>query len=194
MRRIENPKNLIRVQACPQLKQKQMENLFWIEEQFLEVDKLLEKAQYAEAKKLLEQILEDEPGFGRAHNHLGWLYYAKLDDYEKAAYHFKLSIKFSANYPAPYLNYTYLLNYLNRHDDLVEHVASALKVEGVSQSIINNELGKSYEVNGNFKAAVNAYMEAKRFSLDKKETEMIDENLSRVKNKIGIFQKKLFLF
>lgn len=171
-----------------------MENTFWIEEQFLLVDKLFGNQEFAEGKRLLEEILEQEPGFGKAHNHLGWLYYAKLDDYEKAAYHLQLAIKFAERYPAPYLNYMYLLNYLNRHRDLLKHAELALLTEGVSKSIIQNELGKSFEINGFYKEAIKAYLEAKRFSLDKNETQMIDENLERAKNKATLFSKKFFSF
>lgn len=171
-----------------------MENVFWIEEQFLQVDKLYDTGEFVEGKKLLEEILENEPGFGRAHNHLGWLYYAKLDDYEKAGYHLKLALKFSPAYPPGFVNYTYLLNYLNRHKELVEHVSQAMLVEGVNKSVIYNELGKSYEINGFYKEAASAYLEAKRFSLNKNEMEMIDENMTRVKNKSATFSKKFFSF
>ena len=171
-----------------------MENMFWIEEQFLLVDKLFGEGEFAQGKRLLEEILEQEPGFGRAHNHLGWLYYAKLDDYEKAAYHLKLAIKFSPGYPAGFLNYTYLLNYLNRHADLLVHAKEALKVEGVSKSVIYLEMGKSYEVNGFYKEAVKAYTEAKRYSLSNAELTQIEEGLERVNTKVARFSKKFFSF
>lgn len=170
------------------------ENNLWIEELFLKVDDFFARGEITEGKKLLEEILEQEPGYGRAHNHLGWVYYAKLDDYAKAEYHFKLAIKFADTYPAAYMNLTYLLNYLNRYTDLVAHVAIALKVEGTVKSVLYNELGKAHEINGNYTEAANAYKNAIRFSLNKEEMDALNENLSRVKNKVSLFERKFIFF
>lgn len=171
-----------------------MENKIWIEEKFLEVEKHFENADFIEGKKVLEEILEQEPGYGRAHNHLGWLYYAKFDDFERAGYHLKLATKFAPEYPAGFLNYAYLLQYTNKHSELVAHAAEALKVDGVNKSLIYTELGKSYEVNGQYKDATKAYLEAKRFSLHKKDMTQIEEHLERVKLKADTFSRKLFFF
>ena len=169
-------------------------NIFYIEELFLKVEDFFGKGEFAEGKKVLEEILEQEPGYGRAHNHLGWLYYAKFDNFEKAKYHFGLAIKFACDYPASYLNYTYLLNYTNKHDELKKHVELSLQKEGVVKSILYTELGKSYELNGFFKEAVQAYKEAIRYSLSKDEMKVLEQNVARVKEKIGIFSKRLFFF
>lgn len=166
----------------------------WVEELFLKVDDLFSKNEFFEGKKILEEILEQEPGYGRAHNHLGWLYYAKFDEFEKAENHFRLSIKFAEHYPAGYMNLTYLLNYLNRHQDLIDHVGQALQVEGAGKSILYNELGKSYEINGRYKEATESYRSAIRFSLNKEEMTALSENLDRVKAKHGMFGKKYFFF
>lgn len=170
------------------------ENNVWIEELFLKVDDLFSKGEFAEGKTVLEEILENEPGYGRAHNHMGWLYYAKLDDNVKAEYHYKLAIKFAANYPAPYINLTYLLNNMNRHTELVAHVEVALKVEGTVKSVLYNELGKSYEINGHYTEATNAYKSAIKYSLHKEEMINLNENLDRVKNKVNLFERKFFFF
>lgn len=166
----------------------------WVEELFLKVDDLFSKGEFFEGKKILEELLEQEPGYGRAHNHLGWLYYAKFDEFEKAENHFKLAIKFAALYPAGYMNLTYLLNYLNRHEELVRHIDKSLKIEGTVKSTLYTELGKSYEINGKYKEATESYRSAIRFSLNKEEMASLNENLDRVKTKTGLFEKKYFFF
>src|SRR5262245_55146485 len=70
------------------------DNYNLVEEYFMQVDKLFADNEFVQGKKLLEEILEMEPAYGRAHNHLGWLYYAKLDNFEKAEYHYKSAKKF----------------------------------------------------------------------------------------------------
>lgn len=170
------------------------ENNTWIEALFLEVDSLFSKSEFSEGRKLLEEILEAEPGYGKAHNHLGWLYYAKLDDYAKADYHFKLAIRFAPEYPAAYMNLSYLLNYLNRYDELVAHVDLALRVEGTTKSVLYNELGKSHEFNGNYAEANKAYKAAIRFSLNSEEMEGLNKNLLRVKSKMSFFERRLNFF
>lgn len=166
-----------------------MENAIWIEDEFLKVDKLYDEGEFIECKRLLNYILEEEPGYGKAHNLLGWLYYSRLDDYKKAAYHFKLAVKFAPTYPPGFINYAYLLNYLNRHADLLAHAQEALKVEGVNKYVIHNEIGRSHEMNGHYKKATKAYKEAGRFAILKHEVSHTQESLERVKEKTATFQK-----
>ena len=167
-------------------------NASMVEEYFLQVDKLFAEGEYGEGKKLLEEILETEPDYGRAHNHLGWLYFTKFDNYERAAIHFKLGIKFSPDYPASYINYTYLLNDLNEVEALKLNVERALKVKGINRAILYNELGRSYELNGNYNLASQNYKNAIRHTLNKQEMETYNQNMERVKTKKGIFSKKFF--
>ncbi|MBL7937360.1 MAG: tetratricopeptide repeat protein [Bacteroidia bacterium] len=170
------------------------ENHFWIEELFLKVDDFYSKGEFAEGKKILEEILESEPGYGRAHNHLGWLYYVKFDDFERAEYHYKLAIKFANDYPGTYMNLTYLLNYLNRYGELKKHVDVALNIDGTVKSVLYNELGKAHEINGFYAEASKAYKAAIRFSLNKDEMATLNENLLRVKNKVNLFERKFMFF
>jgi tetratricopeptide (TPR) repeat protein len=169
-------------------------NMYYIEELFLCVDKLFSANEYAEGKKVLENILEDEPGYGRAHNHLGWLYFAKFSDYKKAKYHLELAIKFSPDYPPGYLNYTYLLNHLNDYEAVLAHTEIALKVAGVNLYIINSEIGRAYEVHGHYSAADKAYKDAMRHALDKEDMQLMETNIERVKTKNSLFRKKSFFF
>ncbi len=164
----------------------------FVEESFLQVDKLFADGEYSEGKKLLEEILEMEPDYGRAHNHLGWLYFTKFDNYERADYHFRLGIKFSPDYPASYINYTYLLNDLNEVEALQKNVERAMKVKGINKAILFNELGRSCEVNGNYAAAVDNYKNAIKHCLNKQEMDTYNQNMERVKSKKSIFSKRFF--
>lgn len=170
------------------------ENNDWMDALFLDADKHFSKGEFVEGKNILEEILAQEPGYGRAHNHLGWLYYAKLDEYAKAEYHFRLAIRFAPAYPAAYMNLCYLLNYLNRYHDLKEHIARALTIEGTAKSQLYHELGKSHEVNGRYAEATEAYKEAIRFSLSSEEVEALNAHVQRVKGKTNLFEKRFHFF
>src|SRR6188474_1601647 len=69
---------------------------------FMEATELLIDWKYAEAKKKLEEIVELEPGYGRAHFRLGWLYFFRLCDFERANYHLRLAMKLSPEFTLSY--------------------------------------------------------------------------------------------
>src|SRR6185503_9595086 len=112
-----------------------------------------------------EEVLEEEPGYGPAHFKLGWMYWAKLDDYEKAERHFELAVKFSPEYPLTYYSYSLLLNEVNDFEKLLWLAEKGLKVKGVSKFFMHNERGKSCEMNGKLGMALEQYEAALRFAL-----------------------------
>jgi tetratricopeptide (TPR) repeat protein len=160
-----------------------MENEIHMEEQILEADKLYEDGEYAECKRRLLDMLEQEPGFGRAHHLIGCLYYYILDDQEKAAEHLRLAVKFAPGYPSAYVNYARVLNGLNRHQELLELVSAALVVTGMNKCIILLELVKSYELNGHLKNALDACYEAERFAISRAEVEEMKVTIKRIRTK-----------
>ncbi len=165
-----------------------------VEEYFLKVESLFRDGEYANGKKLLEEILDMEPGYGRAHNHLGWIYYAKFDDYRKAEYHYRLAIKFAPDYPFGYINMSYLLVETRRYDDARENATAALEVPAINRSVIYNELGRIEELTGNYNLAIRNYNDAIRLSLSNDQTAVYNTNLERVKTKARLFSRKFNLF
>jgi hypothetical protein len=55
-----------------------MESELTLNEDFLRADDLIRDNKISEALKLLESIILEDPGFGKAHNHIGWIYETKL--------------------------------------------------------------------------------------------------------------------
>lgn len=170
------------------------DNYNLVEEYFMQVDKLFADNEYAQGKKLLEEILEMEPAYGRAHNHLGWLYYAKLDNYEKAEYHYKLAKKFAPEYPSGYINLSYILVETKRYEEAKANAEEALKVAAMNRAIIYNELGRTEELQGNYKDALKHYRNALRLCMNKNELDIYNANIERVKTKVNLFSRKFFLF
>ncbi len=167
-----------------------------VEEYFLKVDKFFAEGEFAQAKELLEEILTIEPDYGRAHNHLGWVYFVKFDDYTRAEYHFKLAMKYAPDYPAAWMNYVYLLNEINDADKLVKLIPKAMKVEGINKASLFNELARSCELNGFLDEAVKNYGFAYKHCMGKDDIGTIEENLKRVNRKIsfaGKMKRKRFV-
>jgi tetratricopeptide (TPR) repeat protein len=165
-----------------------------VEEYFLKVEVLLGEGEFANGKKLLEEILDIEPGYGRAHNHLGWIYYAKFDDYRKAEYHYRLSIKFAPEYPAGYINMSFLLVELKRYEDARSNAYVALEVPAINRSVIYNELGRIEEMLGNYKMAIHNYNEAIRLTMHSNETVAYNANFERAKAKMRLYSRRFNLF
>ena len=157
------------------------------EQYFIEATELINCWNYADAKKKLEEIIEMEPGYGRAHYRLGWLYFYKFCDYETANYYLRLAIKLSPEFPTAYYTYAYLLNEINHPVAMQKHATKALAVRGVDTSIIYNELAKSFELNGNYTEAINNYHNAMKFSLCNDLVSEIEKHIERVKTKMKTF-------
>ncbi|PBQ33942.1 hypothetical protein CNR22_19880 [Sphingobacteriaceae bacterium] len=169
-----------------------MENEIHMEEQILEVDRLYEDGEYSECKRRLLDMLEQEPGFGRAHHLIGCLYYYILDDQDKAEKHLRLAVMFAPTYPAAFVNYARVLNHLNRQEALLKLVSEALKVEGMNKCIILMEKAKSHEINGDLKKALNSYYDAERFAVSRYEVEEVKIGIKRIKSKTLRPFKRLF--
>ena len=159
------------------------------EQYFIEAMELLWEWKIGEAKKKFEDIVEMEPGYGRAHFELGKLYYFRLRDYERANYHLRLAIKFSPEFPVSYYTYAYLLNEIRHLGAMKIHAARALAVRGIDASIIYSELAKSFELNGNYAEAISTYRNAQKFSLCSEQVSGIEKHIERVKTKMKTFKE-----
>ncbi|MBX7095094.1 MAG: hypothetical protein K1X56_10245 [Flavobacteriales bacterium] len=145
-----------------------MNSISQIEELFLEADRALDEGNMAEGKKLLEEILAEEPSFGKAHNHLGWLYKTKYQDYKTAEKHFRLALKFDPEYAPTYFNYAYMLRDLGRLNELEEILQRAEKIEGTNKSAVYDEFGSLFELRSDYTNAIRYYKKAIALSLNDK--------------------------
>ncbi|NJM78525.1 MAG: tetratricopeptide repeat protein [Flavobacterium sp.] len=167
-----------------------MENVSLYENLFMKADALISDGNSSEAKEILEDILAQCPDFGKAHNHLGWIHYNKLSNYDKGIYHYKLAMKFEPKYSASYLNYAYLLVDLGRYKEAKEHIDFAIKtLENVDYCNFYSELGRIYELEGNYILAHNYYEKSKKLAFNPQFIENMKTNIKRVYEKMSIFEK-----
>lgn len=156
---------------------------FDIEEKFLQADQLIGENRLSEAAKLLEDILCEAPDFGKAHNHMGWLFETKFKNFLRAEEHYRLALKFSPDYTSAYYNYCYLLSSLRRYDELEDLLRKAVGVSGISYATIYNEYGLMREIQGNLEDAVHYFRLHIKNSFDTKTIETAAESIKRCERK-----------
>lgn len=164
-----------------------------VENLFLEVGKAIDERNMSEAKDLLEEILNIDPGYGRAHNHLGWIYETKIKDFDKARQHYRLAIKFcKGTYPVAYVNYGYLLIEFGHLEEAEKNIEEGLRLNGADKATLHYQKGKIAEHRKQYKNAVKFYKDALQLSFNKEFHTMLGGEINRVKSKMS-FWDKLFV-
>lgn len=164
------------------------------EARFLHADALMSNGEIVEAKDILIGILEDEPDYGRAHNHLGWIYVAKLSDYERAGYHLRLAVKFAPDYPAGYFNYGNFLIETGDWEQLGKLAEKALQVTGMYRPYVYRFFAAFHEMSGRPKMAMKFLKQARIESLDQESLVHIESEIKRLKNKMNAFSRISLIF
>lgn len=153
------------------------------EAMFYEADLLIEQGKVNEAASLLHELLEKYPSFGRACNHLGYIYETKYRDFAKAEYYYKRCLELSPEYPAAYLNYSIFLSNLEQFDELKKVLDKALSCPGINKGKVWSEYGIMYEIQGNFDQAIDAFKQAIRYSFAESDIEKYKNAIQRVRDK-----------
>jgi tetratricopeptide (TPR) repeat protein len=161
---------------------------------YLELDKLFFRADndikdglIVEAYDTLTYIIEQDTEYGKAYNHLGWIYETKYKDFSKAEECYKLALKYSPEYHAIYINYAILLSTIERFDDLTMLLEKAMQVQGINKSKIWNEYGIMYELQGNYDQAIEAYRASIRCCLINEDIERYEDSIARCNKKKDTF-------
>ncbi|MCS6821745.1 MAG: hypothetical protein NZ551_07735 [Microscillaceae bacterium] len=165
-------------------------------DELLELDRLFFKADneikdglIVEAFDTLTYIIERDTEYGKAYNHLGWIYETKYKDYKKAEECYKLALKYAPEYTAVYLNYAIVLSTLEKFEELEQLLAKALQVPGINKSKIYNEYGIMYEMQQKFDKAIEYYKKSIAFSLNNDDMRIAQESIQRCQTKMDILGK-----
>ncbi|MFM1999497.1 MAG: hypothetical protein RL204_1444 [Bacteroidota bacterium] len=154
-----------------------------LDDLFFEADALIKEKKITEAISTLEIILVEAPDYGRAYNHLGWIYETQYKDYAKAEDMYKRCIAYDPNYTPIYLNTSILLSTLGKYDEQRELLQKALLVPGIDKPGIYNELGISSEMQGAFDEAIDHFKMAARLSLVENNIDLYLSSIARCKKK-----------
>ena len=154
-----------------------------LDDLFYEADAKIKERNYADAMQTLEAILAEAPEYGKAYNHLAWLYDTKYRDLKRAAEYYEKCLLYEPEYTPVYLNYAAVLSTMNRWKELEELLLKALEVPGVDKASVYNEYGIMDEMQGHYDDAILKYREAIRFTL-------ITANIDTYQSSIKRCQKK----
>ena len=161
---------------------------FELEEKFYEADKMINDGRISDAAHLLEAILAEAPDFGKAHNHLGWLYETKYYDYKRAEECYKKCLELEPEYTPVYLNLAVVLSGMRKWQDLEDLLNKAIETPGVDQAAAFNEFGIMYEMKGEYELAIKNYKTAIRMSLKNSKIDAYRDAIDRCKVKMDILK------
>jgi tetratricopeptide (TPR) repeat protein len=148
-----------------------------LDDLFFEADNLIKEKKITEAFSTLEVILIEAPDYGRAYNHLGWIYETQYRDYAKAEEFYRKCMALDPNYTPIYLNFSILLSTLGRYEEQKQHLLNALSIPGIDKPGIYNELGIALEMLGQYEEAIDNYKMSIKLSLN---SAMIDTYLNSI--------------
>lgn len=157
-----------------------------LDDLFFEADMLIKEKKITEAISVLEAILVEAPDYGRAYNHLGWIFETQYRDFIKAEDMYKRCIALDPNYTPIYLNTSILLSTLGKYDEQKELLAKALTVPGIDKPGMYNEMAIACEMQGQYDEAMAHYKTAIRLSL-------VDANIDTYMASIERCKKKALL-
>ncbi len=158
------------------------------EEMFAQADKLLNDGVIMDAVEKLTQILRRNPRFGKAYNHLGWVYETKYKNMQRAEEYYKAAMQYAPHYNAAYLNYSYFLSNLGRFDDLKAHLDKVSTIPGIAKDTIANEYAIMNEMQGNLQEAIDYYQKAAIVTLDITKLDKYKESIERCQRKMEILK------
>lgn len=153
-------------------------------------DLLIKEGKINDAIDILNDILADDPLFGKAHNHLGYIYETKIRDFTKAEEHYKIALKTAPEYAAAYYNAAILFSTLKKFDELKELLNKAENVPGINKSTINNEWAIMYESMGDYDKAIDYYNKVVTGTFDNKTLDIAMESVKRCEKKKNFLSGK----
>jgi len=157
-----------------------------LEEKFNTANEDLKAGKIEQAIEVFEAILKEDPKFGKAYNHLGWVFETKMRDYENAEKNYKLALEHSPTYTAVYKNYAILLSTLGRFDDLKSLLEKAKDVPGMDKYTLYNEYAIMYEQLEEYNLAINYYKDAAKATMNDKTMKAAMDSIERCNIKISL--------
>lgn len=164
-----------------------MDHLTKLEEMLDKANLEIKNGKYEDASNLLEKIIDIDPNFGKAYNHLGYLYEVKFKEYEKGETLYKLCLEKTPLYPSVYYNYAILLSTLNKWDELKALLDKAMGIPGITLATIYNEYAIMNEQQGKLDEAIEHYKKAGMHTLDKNVLDRAKTSIERCRSKKDFF-------
>lgn len=150
----------------------------------IRINGLMGAGRYAEARGLLERVLDAEPGHGVAHGMMGWICWALLDDHERAVVHFRCAVRWAPGHAASWLHYLRLLAGDGHGQELHEAYQRALQVPGIDRCAVLSVVAGHLERTGRPAEALRLYRSARSTAMTAAEEADQAANIRRVSSRL----------
>lgn len=145
---------------------------------------LIKEKRIQESVELLFKILQVNPKFGKAYNHLSYVYEIDYRDYIHAEEYYKRAMKYEPEYSAAYANYARLLANCKRFDELKAHLDISSTIPTVPDEVIYHEFALMYEMQQDPEAAMDYYIKAAMTTLETDKITSFQESINRCRVKL----------
>jgi len=132
----------------------------------IRVNACMNSGRYAEARRLLETVIEAERSHGIAHGMLGWICWALLDEHDRARTHFRCGVRWTPNHTNTWMHYLNLLAGDGLEQELHEVYLRALNVAGIERAAVFNIVARYLERTGRHSDALQLYINARNATCD----------------------------
>jgi tetratricopeptide (TPR) repeat protein len=156
------------------------------ETMLVQANTLIQEKRSQEAVELLSRILQYNPQFGKAYNHLAYVYEVDYRDYIRAEEYYKKAMQYEPEYGASYTHYARLLSTCKRFDELKAHLEMALTIPTVSDEAIYFEFALMYEMQQNPEVAINYYIKAAMTTLETDKITFCQKSIDRCQVKLEL--------
>jgi tetratricopeptide (TPR) repeat protein len=155
----------------------------WIEKYLTKAEELIYNNQVEHGLQILTDLLYDEPGYNRLHNHIGWAYMYYTSDVVKAELHLKMAIKFAEQYAPPYLHLGTLYLRAGRYAEALEYFIQGKTKENANKVAFLESIAQVHEMKQEYSKAIKAYRKAALISIASPEINHLHEGIKRCRKK-----------
>jgi len=109
---------------------------------------MMNSGRHAEARRLLDQVLEAEPVHGVAHGMMGWIMWALVEDHGRALEHFRCAVRWAPHMQNSWMHYLNMLAGDGMEDELHGAFHRALAVPGIDRAEVRAIVARYLERTG----------------------------------------------
>ncbi|MDQ3100922.1 MAG: tetratricopeptide repeat protein [Bacteroidota bacterium] len=149
----------------------------------IRVNGCMNSGRYAEARRLLDRVIEAEPAHGIAHGMLGWICWALLDEHDRALVHFRCGVRWAPNCTSTWIHYMNLLAVDGHEEELNDVFRRALTVPGIDRTDVNCIVARYLERTGRVTNALTYYRNARNTTNDAAYAELT-ANIRRIRRRL----------
>jgi tetratricopeptide (TPR) repeat protein len=165
-----------------------METIAWLEKYMSEAEIMINEGRVDEGVRALNELLFDEPGYARLHNHLGWAYMYYVKDAARAEMHFRMAVRFAPEFAPPYLHMGTCMNSSGRYSEALEYFSAGVTKPEAIRTALYEGMACSYEMMREYGKAIRAYKEAASATSVDFEVERVLKSAKRCRRKrIALF-------